>query len=78
MASVAVGTTPVQITNGQASLVQNLGPGVVYVGSSNLVTPANGFILPQGRSISTTATALWAVSDTSAEVRNAAGASGIY
>ena len=79
VAQVTISGTPARIADvGTQVLVQNLGPGVLYVGAGGL-TAANGVQVPVGRSVTLSGGgSVWGVSTDSSDVRFQAGVTGIY
>jgi hypothetical protein len=73
-----VATTPVRIADGDV-LVQNLGDGALYVSTSDSVSPASGVKLNAGEALAIgTAVPVWAVSDSTADVRVMARSTGLF
>lgn len=62
-----------------AGLIQNLGPGAIYVGDS-AVAPATGFRVAAGEALAvgTATSTIYAVSDGTSDVRAMSRATGIF
>jgi hypothetical protein len=75
MASITVGSTPVPLSGlgARTCLIQNLGPGVVYMDSSDSVSPSEGFKIAVGAVYETQGSGgyaqIYLVSDGTSDVR---------